>query len=369
MALNVNKASGYDNISNKLLKITAKAIAKLLAYVFNKSLDLGQYPSMWKKANVPPVFKQNDKQNRNNYRPISLLSSIGKLFERVVFKHLYQFCLEHNLLTWRNSGYKPLDSSINQLIFIAHNIYKALENGEDVCFVSLDASAAFDRIWHAGLLFKLISKGTCGKLLKWLESYLADRFQRVVIKGQFSEWAKVLAGVPQGSILGPLLFLIYIDDIIKDIKSNIFLFADDTSILQTITDPITSFEQINRDLSKLDTWSKQWLVNFNPAKTKYIIFSKKVQQVQYPDLFIGGEKLNRVKQHKQLGVIFTEKMTFEIHIQENYKKAMNRLTALKRIGTKIPRSSRLKIYIAFIRPILEFGFQLYDNSSKEHLDK
>jgi len=175
-----------------------------------------------------------------------------------------------------------------------------LENGEDVCFISLDASAAFDRIWHAGLLFKLKSKGICGKLLKWLESYLTDRFQRVVIKGQFSEWAKVLAGVPQGSILGPLLFLIYIDDIIKDIESNIFLFADDTSILQTITDPITSFEQINRDLSKLDTWSKQWLVNFNPAKTKYIIFSKKVQQVQYPDLFIGGEKRNWISNTSSL---------------------------------------------------------------------
>ena len=147
-SLNINKASGYDNISNRLLKNTAEAIAKPLATLFNKSLTLGQFPQKWKKANVPPVFKQNNKQNKNNYRPISLLSNIGKVFERVVFKHLYKFCLENNLLTWRNSGYKPLDSSINQLIYVAHNIYKALEKGEDVCFVSLDASAAFDGIWH-----------------------------------------------------------------------------------------------------------------------------------------------------------------------------------------------------------------------------
>jgi len=122
-------------------------------------------------------------------------------------------------------------------------------------------------------------------------------------------------------------------------------------------------------LSKLDAWSKQWLVNFNPAKTKYIVFSKKVQLVQYPDLIIGGEKLQRVKQHKQLGIIFTERMTFEAHIQENCKKAMNRLTALQRLGNKIPRKSRLLIYTAFVRPVLEFGFQLYDNSPKEQLEK
>ena len=182
------------------------------------------------------------------------------------------------------------------------------------------------------LLLKLHAKGVSGKLLQWLQSYLSDRFQRVVIKGQYSEWSKILAGVPQGSILGPLLFFIYIDDIINDIESNIFLFADDTSILENITDPITTFQKINRDLTRLDTWSKQWLVNFNPSKTKYIIFSKKLQKVQYPDLYIAGEKIKRVDKHKQLGIVFTDKMTFEAHIEENCKKAMNRLTALKRLG-------------------------------------
>jgi hypothetical protein len=369
LSLNTNKASGYDNISNTLLKKTAYSIAKPLTDLFNHSLSTGIFPNIWKKANVPPVFKQNDKQNKNNYHPISLLANIGKVLERVVFIHLYKFCLEHNLLTWKNSGYKPLDSSMNQLIYISHKIYEALEKGHDVCFVSLDASAAFDRVWHSGLLHKLKCKGIVGKLFDWLKSYLSDRFQRVVIKGQFSEWIKILAGVPQGSILGPLLFLIYIDDIINDIESNIFLFADDTSLVERITDPVLTFEQINRDLTKLHNWSQQWLVNFNPAKTKYIVFSKKIHSPNYPDLYIGGEILQRVKQHKQLGIIFNETMTWEHHINENCRKAMNRLTTLKRIGTKIPRKSRLTIYLAYIRPVLEFGFQLYDNSSKEYLEK
>ena len=369
LSLNLNKASGYDNIGNRLLKKTAHSIAQPLTYLFNQSLSKGIFPSIWKRANVPPVFKQNDRQSKTNYRPISLLPNIGKVLERVVFVHLYKFCIEHNLLTWRNSGYKPLDSSINQLIFISHNIYKALEKGEDVCYVSLDASAAFDRVWHCGLLHKLKSKGITGKLYDWFNSYLSDRFQRVVIKGQFSEWIKILAGVPQGSILGPLLFLIYIDDIVHDIESDIFLFADDTSLLEQITDPVLSFEKINRDLTKLHNWSKQWLVNFNPTKTKYIIFSKKLQSPDYPHLYIGGEILQRVKQHKQLGDTFNESVTLDDHVNENCKKAMNRLVMLQKLGNKIPRKSRLTIYLSYIRPVLEFGFQLYDNSTNEILDK
>ena len=369
LSLNVNKASGFDNIGNRLLKKTSLGIAQPLTYLCNESLSRGTFPNIWKKANVPPVFKQNDKQSKNNYRPISLLPNIGKVLERVVFIHLYHFCIIHNLLTWRNSGYKPLDSSINQLIFISHKIYESLEKGEDVCYVSLDASAAFDRVWHSGLLYKLRSKGITGNLYDWFHSYLSDRYQRVVIKGQYSEWIKIQAGVPQGSILGPLLFLIYIDDIIDDIESEIFLFADDTSLLEKITNPALSFNKINRDLTKLHNWSKQWLVNFNPTKTKYIVFSKKLHSPDYPPLQIGGEQLQRVRTHKQLGVIFNESMTWEDHVNENCKKAMNRLVMLKKLGAKIPRKSRFTIYLSYIRPVLEFGFQLYDNSTNEILEK
>ena len=256
-SLNVSKASGQGNISNMLLKQTASSNAEPRTKLFRYSLSTGKFPSQWKHANVTPVFKKNNKQDKNNYRPISLLPNLGKVFERVIFNHLYKYCQDHNLLTWRNSGYKPLDSSMNQLIFISHKIYQSLEKGEDVCFVSLDASSAFDRVWHEGLFFKLRSKGICGKLYDWFKSYLSDRFQRVVIKGQLSNLVKILAGVPQGSILGPLLFILYIDDIINDIETNILLFADDTSILEAISHPVLTFEKINKDLTRLNLWSNQ----------------------------------------------------------------------------------------------------------------
>ena len=155
---------------------------------------------------------------------------------------------------------------------------------------------------------------------------------------------------------------------VYNIESDIVLFLDHTSILEKITDPIISIERINRDLYKLDAWSKQWLVKVNPAKTMYIVFSLKIQLAQYADLYIGREKLERVKQHKQLGVTFTEQMTFEMHImQENCKKAINHLSALKALGSRIPRKGRLAIYVSFIRPV-NSGFshlkETHENSLK-----
>ena len=139
----------------------------------------------------------------------------------------------------------------DQLVLLCHEIYKALAEGKDVCFVSLDASAAFDRVWHSGLIFKLKQYGICGVFLRWIEDYLTNRRQRVVIDGQKSEWTFITAGVPQGSILGPLLFLIYVNDIIEDIDSEILLFADDTCLYEPIISPRVSIDRINDDVSNV----------------------------------------------------------------------------------------------------------------------
>ena len=359
--LDTSKANGPDNISNRILKTVSSSISSVLTKLCNMSLRSGVFPDHWKEAHVTPVFKKNDKQNKNNYRPISLLSNLAKVLERHVFMALYKYCIDHNLLTWRNSGYKYMDSTINQLVHICHRIYEALENGQDVCFVSLDASAAFDRVWHKGLLFKLKQIGISGILLKWIESYLTNRRQRVVIGGKKSDWSYISAGVPQGSILGPLLFLIYINDIIVDIDSEILLFADDTCLLEPVADPRTSIAKLNSDLNKLSTWAKQWLVNFNPTKTKFMLFSKKLNITAYNQLYLDGEILSRVKFHCQLGIIFNENMTWDNHVREKCNIAMKRVTLLKRVALNVPRSTKLSIYLSFIRPILEYGSVLFDN--------
>ena len=361
--LDVSKANGPDNIGNKILKMIAQNIAVPLTKLFNFSLSSGKFPDQWKQAHVTPVHKKNDRQDKNNYRPISLLPNLGKILERLVFKHLYKYCIDNNLLTWRNSGYKPLDSTVNQLILLCHRIYEALEKGQDICFVSLDASSAFNRVWHKGLIFKLKQLGISGKLLIWLEDYLSNRKQRVVIGGKKSEWTDIKAGVPQGSILGPLLFLIYVNDIINDIESEILLFADDTSMYEPILDPNISIPKVNRDLNRLGSWSMQWLVNFNPLKTKYMIISKKLHKQNYPPLFLNGTQLDKVNKHTQLGITFNDKLTWDDHIRDKCSTASKRLTLLKRLGSKVPRETRLTIYISFIRPVLEYGSCLFDNCS------
>ena len=178
--LNINKASGPDLISNRILKECATSLSEPLADLFNKSFNQGTFPNRWKHANVTPIFKKGDRQCKSNYRPVSLLSNISKVQERIVFNRLYEHCPKHKLLTDKNSGFKPFDSTINRIIHLTHQIYQGLDNKKDTLIVFLDISKAFDRVWHPGLLHKLREFGITGSLYDWLESYLSGRNQKVV---------------------------------------------------------------------------------------------------------------------------------------------------------------------------------------------
>ena len=185
---------------------------------------------MWKKSNICPIHKKGDKQVINNYRPVSLLPICGKVFERLIFNSVYEYLEEHKLLSADQSGFRANDSCVNQLLSIVHNIYSAFDTYPTLESrgVFLDMSKAFDKVWHEGLIFKLKSMGISDALLELIKSFLTNRFQRVVLNGQTLEWLSVKAGVPQGLILGPLFFLIYINDLSVDITSTVKLFADDT---------------------------------------------------------------------------------------------------------------------------------------------
>ena len=212
--------------------------------------------------------QKGDKQILKNYRPVSLLPVCGKIFERLIFNELFNFLLENNLISPSQSGFNPADSSINQLLSITHKIYNSFDEGLEVRSVFLDISKAFDKVWHKGLLFKLSQNGISGNLLDLLSSFLSDRKQRVLLNGQTSEWRNVTAGVPQGSILGPLLFLIYINDLSGDLSSKAKLFADDTSLFSVTHDITTSANELNNDLKKISDWAFQWKMSFNPDPSK-----------------------------------------------------------------------------------------------------
>ena len=228
--LKINKASGPDLISPRLLKEGAIVLARPFSVIFNRSLQQGYFPSAWKTANVSPIHKKDEKSLPSNYRPIPLLSSPGKVMERCVHKHLYNYVTSHQLLTPLQSGFVQGDSTTYQLLHTYHTFCKAVDKGKEVRAVFCDISKAFDRVWHKGLLHKMSGIGCSDNVLKWFASYLSGRRQRVVLNGKASDWTQVLAGVPQGSILGPLLFLLYINDIVKHICCSIRLFSDDTSL-------------------------------------------------------------------------------------------------------------------------------------------
>ena len=202
-ALQTGKASGPDAINNRILKELAKPLSFPLSDLFNASLIKGQVPALWKQANVTLTHKKNDPSDITNYIPISLLSTVGKVLEKIVHKYVFNFLMDHEVLATLQPGFISGDRTVNQLVDIYNSFCKAIDEGKEVRAIFCDISKAFDRVWHRGLLYKLQTVGITGHLLQWFTDYLNNRKQRVVSPGVFSHWTDLKAGVPQGSILGP----------------------------------------------------------------------------------------------------------------------------------------------------------------------
>jgi hypothetical protein len=322
--MNPNKSHGCDNISIQMLQLCAESVVIPLGIIFKNIIKTGIFPSQWKFANVTPIHKKGNKQMVSNYRPISLLPVCSKIFEKILFNNVYKYLVANNLISEHQSGFRPGDSTTNQLLYLVHTIHLALDEQKEVRSVFLDISKAFDKVWHVGLLFKLQQNGIHGILLNLFNSYLSNRNQRVVINGFESEWGLIEAGVPQGSVLGPLLFLIYINDLENDIKSSVKFFADDTSLFSIVTNPVLSASELNSDLKIIEKWAYQWKMLFNPDPTKQaveMLFSRKRSDQGHPPLFFNNLPVVSATSHKHLGITLDNKLLFTKHISEKVSKA------------------------------------------------
>jgi len=230
--LKIGKVSGPDGIDNRVLRESVHQLSAVLCDLYNSCLQSQTMPKAWKLAIVSAVFKKGDPSLPSNYRPISLLYTVEKVFKRILFKYVFNFLRDREFFTSYQSGFLPGDSTVNQLTYLYNTFCKALDNALEVRVVFLYISKAFDKVWHRGL--KLEQAGIRGDLLLWFSDYLQGRRQRVVLPRAESDYSTISAGVSQGSILGALLFLLYINDIVSNIRTNINLFADDTSLSMVV---------------------------------------------------------------------------------------------------------------------------------------
>ena len=272
--------------------------------------------------------------------------------------------MEENLLNSNQSGFHPSDSCINQLLAITHEIFEAFDCNPslEIRSVFLDISKAFDKVWHEGLLYKLKSMGISGELYNLLESYLSGRFQRVLLNGQSSSWKPVLAGVPQGSVLGPLLFLIYINDFPNGLKSSAKLFADDTPLFAIIKDRNVSANILNNDLQLISQYAYKWKMLFNPDPKKpaqEVLFSRKNQIENHPTISLNNVQVERTTYQNYLGVILDEKLNFTI------SKVNKGISLIKKLSHSLPRKSLVTIYKVFLRPLIDYGDSIYDQPNNE----
>ena len=328
--------------------------------LFNASLEQKCFPNCWKRANVIPIFKGKGEQTVvTNYRPVSLTSCVSKIFEKLIYKRLYNHLLDINFLYKFQSGFLPGHSTTCQLIELCHSLSLALDNQMETSIVFCDISKAFDRVWHRGLLLKLGRCGVEGELYDWFVSYLHNRTQRVCVDGQYSEWGLTSAGVPQGSVLGPILFLIFINDITTGTATNFRIFADDASYFHSSRTSATNHVVMQNDTDSVANWANEWLITMSAPKTVNMIVSRRKNQ-QNLSLVMNNIAINLVDDHTHLGMTFSRDMTWSYHIERIVASAFKRLGILQKLKYKVKRNVLLRLYISYIRSLLDYGDVIYD---------
>ena len=308
--------------------------------------------------------QKGDKQNIKNYRPVSLLPICGKTFERLIFNIMFIYFSANKLISKNQFGFQPGDSCINQLLSITHKIFTSFYSGLRVGSVFLDISKTFDKVWHEVLIFKFKQNGISGELLHISSDFLSNRKQRVVLNGQNSLWTNVPAEVPQVSVLGPLLFLIYINDLSENLTNNAKLFADDKSLFSVVHDVNISAKEINDDLQKVNDWAFQWKMSFNPDPSKHtleVIFSRKSKRSTHLPL-VFNNKVSQTFSQKELGVILDFKLTFEEHLNNILAKVNKAAGLLHKLRNILSKATLITICKAFIRPHLDYGDVLHDQA-------
>lgn len=362
--LDVNKCPGLDDIHPKLLFELRIELVKPLTKLFNVSIKNGVVPVEWREAGVVPLFKKGKKSEPENYRPVSLTSLICKIMESILKDSILGHLDKFSLINDSQHGFSKGRSCLTNLLVFMEKVTNTLDEGNPVDVIYLDFAKAFDKVPYRRLFSKLRSHGIGGKVAEWIKAWLTNRKQKVGLNKKYSDWSSVVSGVPQGSVLGPLLFLIYINDLDEGIVSKLGKFADDTKVARGVSNN-SEVDILREDLRKNFQWSVDWQMLFNVDKCTVMHFGSKNPQSEYK---IGNHILKKSKQERDLGVIMDSSGKSTEQCIMAVKKANAVLGMIRRNIHFKSKDVIVRLYKALVRPKLEYCIQAWCPYLKKDID-
>ena len=362
--MKTNKAMGPDGIPAIILKELCEELCLPITMIFNKSISTGEVPKEWKVAEVTAIFKKGNKQEPGNYRPVSLTSITCKVLESLISDSIRNYFETNSFFTNCQHGFRNHRSCVTQLLEVLNDFTNFIESKDCIDVIYLDFSKAFDTVPHKRLLTKLKSYGIDGNVLGWIDDFLSNRSQRVRVNKSISDLKPVTSGIPQGSILGPLLFIIFINDLPDSIHSICKIFADDTKIYNSHE----KSNVIQQDLLTLQEWSKIWQINFNITKCSVLHIGKNNNNVKYYFDKDNKRELKTTKCEKDVGVAFSPDLKFDEHINTIVSKANQLVGLIKRSFTHIDKTFMTKLYKAIVRPHLEYANVIWHPIYKRQIE-
>jgi ribonuclease HI len=372
--LNDKKSPGPDKITNEMLEhLGSRAKSKLLK-VFNNSWKTGHVPQCWRDADMVPVHKKGkSRMSRDSYRPISLTSCVGKLMERMINTRLVWHLEKNNIITPEQAGFRQHRSTEDQVTYIAQKIEDGFQDKQHTLTVWIDMEKAYDKVWKDGLRLKLQKSGVSGCMYQWISQYLNNRKARVHVNGTYSRKKTLKQGVPQGGVLSPTLFLVFINDIVRDLPRKVqgAIYADDLVLWCSEEHLTTANYRLQQALNILESWTKQWLVKINSRKTTYTVFSLSTKP-QKANLHINGQTLLAEDNPTYLGVTFDKRMTWKNQTQKAESRAKVRLALMKKLaGTTWGADTKTlkRLYTGRVKPVLEYGMTAWGTTAKSNFDR